>query len=242
MTVKPSPAEQTAGRRIVVTVGTDHHPFERMITWTNRWLSDRLGINAACFVQWGSAATRPACAGSDFLDIVQLAELLDAADVIVCHGGPATIAEAWARSRKPIVVPRLARLGEHVDNHQAEFCEKAAELGRIALARTLADFTRLLDDAVTDPSRYRAISSSSDADLAVVRLGGLVEGLVSRRRRHLLFGRGRRLRRGHDAGTSTSAGNGYPSPEVGPAFSTDWQADRMSVRTGLAALVNEEQE
>lgn len=187
--------ERAVSRRIVVIVGTDHHPFNRLITWTTEWLRLCPVQADGCFVQWGAASVRPICAGSRFLDVAELAARLDAADVIICHGGPATIAEAWSRGRLPIVVPRLARLGEHVDDHQVDFCKKMADLGRIALVQTLSDFTRLLDEAVADPFVMRATSSSPHADLAVARLGALVEELTARPRQVHLIGRGRRLRR-----------------------------------------------
>ena len=179
------------GGHVVVIVGTDHHPFDRLISWTNEFLGQHPEKAIGFFVQWGSASARPACPGAQFLEIGDLADLLNQADVIVCHGGPSTIAEAWTRGRMPIVVPRLARLGEHVDDHQAEFCERFAELGRIALARTLPEFTRLLTEAAVEPARFRATSSSSDADLAIVRIGELIEELVSRPRRLSPFGKGR---------------------------------------------------
>jgi UDP-N-acetylglucosamine transferase subunit ALG13 len=179
------------GGHVVVIAGTDHHPFDRLVSWTNEWLGQHPEKAVGFFVQWGSTSARPACPGARLLEVGELADLLDRADVIVCHGGPSTIAEAWIRGRMPIVVPRLARLGEHVDDHQAEFCERFAALGRIALARTLPDFIRLLTEAAAKPARFRAISSGSEADQAIARLGELIEELVGRPRRRLsLIGKG----------------------------------------------------
>jgi UDP-N-acetylglucosamine transferase subunit ALG13 len=192
------PSEGTAaesarpvGGRIVVITGTDHHPFDRLISWTNQWLEGHPEQADRFFVQWGSTSARSACAGSQFLEFGELANLLDQSSVIVCHGGPNTIAEAWDRGQIPIVVPRLAKLGEHVDDHQAEFCDRFAALGRIALARTLPDFARLMAEAEADPARFRATISNSSADQAVACLGGLIEELVSRPRRQSVIGKGR---------------------------------------------------
>jgi UDP-N-acetylglucosamine transferase subunit ALG13 len=178
------------GGHVVVIAGTDHHPFDRLVSWTNEWLGQHPEKAVGFFMQWGSTSARPACPGARLLEVGELADLLDQADVIVCHGGPSTIAEAWTRGRMPIVVPRLARLGEHVDDHQAEFCERFATLGRIALARTLPDFIRLLTEAAAEPARFCATSSSSEADQAIARLGELIEELVGRPRRLSLIGKG----------------------------------------------------
>jgi hypothetical protein len=133
------------------------------------------------------------------------------------------MAEAWTRGRMPIVVPRLARLGEHVDDHQAEFSEKFAALGRIALARTLPDFTRLLTEAAAEPARFRATSSSSEADQAVVRLGELIEELVSRPRWLSLIGKGRWS--GHRRRTGRSERIIASSRDPNQMASTTWQAE-----------------
>lgn len=197
------------GGHVVVIAGTDHHPFDRLISWTNEWLGQHPEKASRCFVQWGSTSARPACPGAGFLEVGELAGLLDQADVIVCHGGPSAIAEAWSRGRMPIVVPRLARFGEHVDDHQADFCESFAPHGRIALAHTLPDFTRLLTEAAAEPERFRATISASEADQAIARLGELIEELVSRPRRLFLISKGRwsRHRRRTDQSEPTVAGS-----------------------------------
>jgi UDP-N-acetylglucosamine transferase subunit ALG13 len=46
------------------------------------------------------------------------------ADVVISHGGPATIAAVRAHNKIPIVVPRLKRFGEHVDDHQLEYVRR----------------------------------------------------------------------------------------------------------------------
>lgn len=233
---------EITGQRVLVTVGTDHHPFDRLIGWINDWLGAHPEQAAACFVQWGTAAVRPACPGSQFLGVGRLAGLLDAADIIVCHGGPASISDAWARGQLPIVVPRLPALGEHVDDHQADFCQQVAELGWVRLAHTPADFAGLLDEAARDRSRFRASLPRSDVAVATARLGELVEELVSRPPRRLpLIRRGWRTRQGPATGAGLPAGPGPALPELTPAASRNWQVACGEARTSLAGTAHEEQ-
>ena len=180
MTARGEVRQAGDGPRILVTVGTDHHPFDRLIAWTNAWLERHPDCAGAVYVQSGAASVAPACPGSRFLGADRLGVLFDSADVIVCHGGPASIAEAWARGHVPIVVPREPALGEHVDDHQVEFCRKVAQAGRISLARTPAGFCELLDQAARDPAQFRADVPVPDIDAAVARFGELVDDLVSR--------------------------------------------------------------
>jgi hypothetical protein len=58
---------------------------------------------------------------------------LEAADAVVCHGGSGAIRDALALGHRPIVVPRLGRHGEHVDDHQLD------------LARALGDRVALIE-------------------------------------------------------------------------------------------------
>ncbi len=154
--------------RIVVMTGTDHHPFDRLVTWVDNWLASHPEAVASCYVQYGTSAARPRCPGSASLQIGQLGDLLDQADVLICHGGPASVSDAWRRGKVPIVVPRTQRLGEHVDDHQVDFCRKFAELGRVRLAEDPAGFARrprilrrCVPRAIRPTSTSRSSSSAS---------------------------------------------------------------------------------
>ncbi len=234
---------EPAGLRVVVTVGTDHHPFDRLIAWTNDWLARHPDRIHGFFVQSGAASVIPASPSARFLETAQLNALLDEADVVVCHGGPGCIADAWARGQVPIVVPRLSRLGEVVDDHQVDFCRKLAGLGRVRLAQERAGLADLLDDAARDHTRFRIIGPAADVDAAVARFGELVEELVGQpsRWRPLTYV-GRRIRRRPQNGTGDPAVVGNPSLRPGLAASMNWHASSSSARADLAGKTNEEQE
>jgi UDP-N-acetylglucosamine transferase subunit ALG13 len=193
--------------RVVVTVGTDHHPFDRMVHWVNGWLNARPEQIPNFFIQSGTTTVAPACSAAPSVDVPQLGQLLDRASVIVCHGGPASIAAAWTREILPIVVPRRPDLGEHVDDHQVIFSRKVAELGRIRLAQTRAEFNAVLAEAVRDPSRLRGALPVSDTSAAVARFAELIDGLLSQPRR--------RPRRDHRA-RRTPAHWPVPAPALSP--------------------------
>lgn len=234
---------EPASPRVVVTVGTDHHPFDRLIGWTNDWLRQHPEHIQGFFVQSGAASVQPDCPGSRFLDAGQLGALLDLADVMLCHGGPGSISDAWQRGQVPIVVPRLRRFGEVVDDHQVDFCRKLAELGRVRLAEEPTGLAELLDEAARDHTRFRTTAPETDISAAVGRFGDLVDELVSRPRHRLsLTHRARRISRRPETGTGGIAGAGPISPGLVPAASADWHQPGPSARVGLAGMANEEQE
>jgi len=221
---------EPAGPRVLVTVGTDHHPFNRLVRWANDWLEVHPEQVPGFFVQSGTASVRPICPGSAYLDAGQLDAALGEADVIVSHGGPATIAAAWERGLLPIAVPRLPQLGEHVDDHQVSFCLKLAELGWVRLAQTPTEFASLLGEVAHDRAGFRAKGPTADVDAAVARFGALVDELMGRSRCRLtLAHRGRRQRRtAHGTGASAGLSNRPP----GFPWAAIWQATRARGRAG----------
>ncbi|MFE3453695.1 glycosyltransferase [Nonomuraea sp. NPDC059194] len=163
---------------VFVTVGTDHHKFDRLMTWLENWNG-----SAELVVQHGSSRPVGGARCHDFLPHPEMLELFATADAVVCQGGPGSIMEARRAGRLPIVVPRLARYDEVVDDHQVSFSRRVAELGKIALAETEHELHTLLDHAVREPDAFTVPPGGGDVGPAIERFVRLVEQLVSPWRR-----------------------------------------------------------
>jgi UDP-N-acetylglucosamine transferase subunit ALG13 len=166
-------------RELFVTVGTDHHPFDRLVGWVDAWLAghpEELG----CLMQTGTSAPPAGPAGwQAYLSFDALQAAMAQAAAVVCHGGPGTILGARQQGAVPIVVPRRQRLGEHVDDHQAAFARRlAAQGGQIHLAETEAELHRLLDRVAADPAAFRTGARDPATAGAVRAFGRLVDRLV----------------------------------------------------------------
>jgi UDP-N-acetylglucosamine transferase subunit ALG13 len=172
---------------LLVTVGTDHHPFDRLVRWVDGWLGTARGRAAGlrCLMQTGTSAPPSGPAQwREYLEFDALQAAMGEAAAVVCHGGPGTILGARHRGAVPIVVPRQHGLGEHVDDHQVAFSRRlAAEGGEIHLARTEAELHRLLDRVTVEPATFRVGPEDRATGTAVREFGRLVEGLVDRGRR-----------------------------------------------------------
>ena len=120
--------------RVFVTVGTDHHPFTRLIEWVDHWADTRMDLDLV--VQHGTA--RPARHGvnHELLGASDVAEQYAAADLVISQVGPGTIADANRAGHRPFVVPRDPALGEVVDDHQVAFGDFMAARGRCVSVRT----------------------------------------------------------------------------------------------------------
>jgi UDP-N-acetylglucosamine transferase subunit ALG13 len=172
------------GPLLLVTVGTDHHPFDRLVRWTGGWLAANPD-GLRCLMQTGTSAPPTGAAEwQAYLEFDALQAAMAGAAAVVCHGGPGTILGARHMGAVPIVVPRQHRLGEHVDDHQVAFSRRlAAEGGGIHLAETEADLHRLLDRVAGEPAAFRAGPQDRATATAVREFGRLVDGLVGHRSR-----------------------------------------------------------
>ncbi len=111
---------------ILVTLGTDEHPFERALDAV-----DRLRPAHELVVQHGHTPPRD-WAGVTWIDFVPFESLMTymrEADAIVCHAGVGTIMSVVSLGRRPVVISRLAAHGEHVDDHQLQIVAKLASRG-----------------------------------------------------------------------------------------------------------------
>lgn len=108
--------------RLFATVGTDHHPFDRLLNWIAEAL-DRgiLPSTKMVTVQTGYTSFIDARMHMiDFMPFPELAENVRTADIVVTHASSVAIL-ACHEGKIPIVVPREKRYGEHVDDHQLNF-------------------------------------------------------------------------------------------------------------------------
>ena len=159
---------------VVATVGTDNHPFDRLVSWIDQIALD---IEADVFIQYGTSRPPRIAHGADYMTHAALGELISGASAVITHGGPATIMEARALHGSPIVVPRDPDRGEHVDGHQLEFCELMADKGVLILARTPGELADAINAHLVDPP-VRPVASHTVAE-GVTRFTELMDELLA---------------------------------------------------------------
>ncbi|WP_308167627.1 glycosyltransferase [Catellatospora tritici] len=174
---------QTGRAPLLVVVGTDVHPFDRLLDWTARWAEEN---GVPCVMQYGSSTPRDLPGSSAFFDHATLGVRLREAGLVVCHGGPATITEARRAGHIPVVVPRDPTRGEHVDDHQQRFAAHMGEAGMVRLCRTEDSLRAVLDAALAEPEALRLDTAQAGAEsaAAVRRVGDLIDTLASAKARH----------------------------------------------------------
>jgi UDP-N-acetylglucosamine transferase subunit ALG13 len=149
---------------VFLTVGTDHHRFDRIVRWLDAWLEGGAEDRARCLVQHGSSTPSALAPSREFLTYDEMDAAMQDAAVIISHAGPGTIMMAAEAGKVPIVVPRVKALREHVDDHQVLFAQRLREERTIALADSESKFRQFVDRALANPlARPHRASSSADA-------------------------------------------------------------------------------
>jgi UDP-N-acetylglucosamine transferase subunit ALG13 len=161
---------------VFVTVGTDHHPFDRLVGWVEMWASSEGARGVRCLVQSGTSRPPRNLEWAHFLTQEETMAALQAATVVVSHAGPGTVMSCRSLGLVPIVVPRTVALREHVDNHQVSFARRMADRAQMRVAESYTDLAMWLNHAVTEPSAFRT-TPRERTDEAVARFEELVERL-----------------------------------------------------------------
>lgn len=116
---------------VLVTLGTCGYGFDRLA----RAAEAAIRPGALAVMQCGSTVYRPTnglCV--EFLPPSVLLACMRRARAVACHAGIGSVALARAAGHVPIVVPRLARLNEQVDDHQVPFARALEGLGLATVA------------------------------------------------------------------------------------------------------------
>jgi UDP-N-acetylglucosamine transferase subunit ALG13 len=120
---------------IYVSVGTHHQPFHRLL--------GALGPLAEIdelYVQHGfGPAPAEARVAVPFLAAGEVIAAMERARAVVTHAGVGSFLVARRAGHVPVLVPRLRRWGEHVDDHQAQLVRALERRGEAIAVWDVAD-------------------------------------------------------------------------------------------------------
>ncbi len=115
---------------IFVTVGTHEQPFNRLLEYIDH-LKENKTIIEEVVIQTGFSTYEPKyCEWKKLYSFLQMKEFVEKARIIITHGGPSSFIMPLQIGKIPIVVPRQKKYGEHVNNHQIDFCREVAKRQR----------------------------------------------------------------------------------------------------------------
>jgi UDP-N-acetylglucosamine transferase subunit ALG13 len=114
-----------------VAVGNAKNPFPRMLDAIKACLTH---LPQPLLVQHGTTAFREAaCICRSFVNMNEFDEYIVQAQLLIVHGGAGSVIHAIRAGKTPIVIPRLAKYGEIIDDHQLEFARALHRDGKVLL-------------------------------------------------------------------------------------------------------------
>lgn len=112
--------------RIFVCVGSRPYPFDRLFRELDSLVASGI-IQSEVFAQIGTSTYEPTYfEWVRFLDPDSFEAELREADIVISHGASGSIMGALNAGKRVIAVTRLAKYGEHVNNHQIKINESLA--------------------------------------------------------------------------------------------------------------------
>ena len=136
---------------ILVTLGTQDKNFVRLLEKIDQLINNGL-IKDRVIVQAGF--TKYNSENMEIFDLIpqdKFNDLMYKADIIITHGGVGNIISALEKNKKVIAVPRLAKYGEHINDHQTQIIAKFNALGYIIGLQDVDE----LDDAVKQIKKFK---------------------------------------------------------------------------------------
>lgn len=128
---------------IFVTVGTDQ-PFDRMMKVVDSWVAEHARKDV--FAQIGEGGWEPrSIPFSQFLSPPDFKQRFNQARVIIAHAGMGTILSALHSGKPILVMPKLASLGEHRNEHQLATARRMMSLDYVNVAFNEAELREKLD-------------------------------------------------------------------------------------------------
>lgn len=117
---------------IFVTVGTHEQQFNRLVEYMDKWAAEH---DEKVVMQTGYSTYEPKhCEWSKLYPYQKMVEMVNEARVVITHGGPSSFIMPLQIGKTPIVVPRMKKYDEHVNDHQLLFCHQVADrVGNIIL-------------------------------------------------------------------------------------------------------------
>lgn len=129
---------------ILVTVGNDRQPFERLMGWLDLLLGQGL-IREELVVELGACRVVPSGARIyRQLSDGERFRLAAQSRLVVAHCDEGSLQWLGTLEVPFILVPRSRRFGEHVDDHQVELAS-ALEFFQVPIAWSPADLVRFID-------------------------------------------------------------------------------------------------
>lgn len=156
----------------LVSVGNGTQPFGRLIEAV---LEIAPQLPQPVVIQHGHTPMQDieVIAARPFLEMEVFARLVEEAELLILHAGAGSALHAIRAGKTPVLMPRRAKHGELVDDHQLEFARALAQAGEVVVVEDPGDLLRAVKEALT---RQRTPRSSDTEPFLVSSIREVLRG------------------------------------------------------------------
>ncbi len=148
---------------IFVTVGTHNQDFTRLLKEIDE-IAER--IDERIVIQTGHTKYMPKNAEHfAFGSRKELGRLNKEARIIITHGGAGSIIFALQFNKPTVVVPRLKRFGEHINDHQLELTKELETGGKVVGVYDIED----LEKKIKEVDSLKAEASKKPEMIVIIK-------------------------------------------------------------------------
>lgn len=160
---------------IFVTVGTHEQSFERLIRAVEAFAIE---TGTEIVIQRGYTNYEPdKCHSEVLITPEQMRHYINTADLVITHGGASTYMDAISKGKPTIIVPRLSKHNEHVNDHQLEFAQKINTISDYELT-IVTDVDTLKDEIENKLATHAAIDIVSNTHNFNTQLQNLLNDML----------------------------------------------------------------
>ncbi len=157
---------------IFLTVGTQF-PFDRLVRAIDKVIGEN-GFEEKIFAQVGCSTYCP----HNFESLPSLEKeifdkYINEASAIIAHAGMGTIIASLEHNKPLLVMPRLKKYGEVVNDHQMAIAKKFEQLGHILVAQTEKELAEKIKQLKCFVPRPRENQTQAVVD----RIAGFLNGI-----------------------------------------------------------------
>lgn len=146
--------------KIFVTLGTQKFQFDRLLKKLDELVEQNKIRSEDLTVQCVYAEYQP----KNFTMFAmkpqnEIEEIMKNVDLVITHSGTGSIITSLKLEKNIIIVPRLKKYGEHVDNHQVELAEVFKEKVNVIVVDDMNDLEKAIQESMTH--KYRKWKSNN---------------------------------------------------------------------------------
>ena len=159
---------------IVYTLGTIFFPFDRATNWLQELLDKEIIVEPVLLQHGSTSAAKlshPLLTSVASLTRKEMHESVKEASIIISHAGQGSTRMLADMETCFVLLPRLKRYGEHVDDHQLLFARTVEKFG----IHYCTEFDQLLNHVKERPSPFQGklLNAPSLAEYLITRYSRL---------------------------------------------------------------------